>query len=97
MKESKPEVKESKLKTEAKNAGIAVAVFAIMLAVTASMAKVAKVIDPPEEKYKMAIKIKPSKEVEHLSIDVKFIKQCVKNVVHAAPSSFGKTFYKDCE
>jgi hypothetical protein len=97
MKESGPEVKESKLKTEAKNAGITVAVFAIMLAVSASLAKVAKIIDPPEEKYKMAIKIKPSKEGKPLSLDVKFIKQCVENVVHAAPSSFGKTVYKDCE
>lgn len=97
MKESEPEIKESKFRTEAKNAGIAVALFAIMFAVTASLAKVVRVIDPPEDKYKIAIKIKPSKEGEPLSLDVKLIRQCVEDVAHAAPSSFGKIFYKDCE
>lgn len=97
MKESGPEKIESRFKTEAKNAGFAVAVFTVMLGVTVSLVKVMKEINPPEVKYKIAIKTKPSKEGEAPFLDVKLVKQCVDSVVHASPSTAGKTFYKDCE
>jgi len=97
MKEKGPEIKQSRLKIEAKNAGLTVAIFAIMLTVTASLAKIVKVVDPPENKYKIAIKTIPSKNGEPPSIDVKLVRQCVDQVLQALPSPVTKIIYKDCE
>jgi len=86
MKESGPEINEKP--STIKNTVLFVAVFAALLAVSASVGSVMRHIDKPEEKYKLVITPE---------MNVKLVRQCIDQVVHLAPSSFSKTFYKDCE
>lgn len=97
MKEVEPTIKKTSVSQEVKRIVLLPAVFAAMLAASTSIAAIMRVVAPPEDKYRMEIKVVPSKDGNDISLKVKLIKQCIDSVVNSAPGPASKVFYKDCE
>lgn len=97
MNEKEPEIKIIKDPETIKKIILLPAIFAAILGVSATVGAVMRALNPPEPKYKIAIKLVPSEDDNVPLVDVRLVRQCVDSVIHVLPSPFTKTFYKDCE
>ena len=95
MKEDGPE---RKVETSGLKETIRVlALMGLIVISSTVLAKVLRVINPPEAKMEISVKMsKPEKDKPPLPV-VEFKKKCIDRVIAVMPAGHSRTFYKDCD